>query len=186
MKEKKKGKHRMAAILASFLGQAGYSREKARQIWSQAAAVDESIFEKWFAKMHCPKCRALQRQSRGYPEMGIADTGLCQPDEQCAGFEGPVEYACRIGPEDERRAGTFSHIKTQYLVRFFDWSTGKESEIELTEEARSGLEAQLAELAGRKDSILTYARVMGRGRLRPRFYLREQVGPRRQMLSDII
>ncbi|MDD4161272.1 MAG: hypothetical protein PHW87_02195 [Methanothrix sp.] len=181
-----KGKHRTAAILAAFLGQAGYSRENALQLWSDVAAVEERIFEEWFLKMNCPKCRAMQRQSKGYPDPGIADLGLCRPDETCREYEGPVEYACRINSEDGREKGTFLHIKTQAQVRIFDWASGREGEIELTEKETETLEALLAEKAGQKDKILVYARVRVRGRLRPRFYLRDQEGPRRQMLSDIL
>ena len=180
------GKHRTAAILAAFLGQAGYSREKAKQLWSEVAAVEERIFDEWFLKMHCPKCRVMQRQSKGYPDLGIADLGLCRPDEACQEFESPVEHACRILSEEDREKGTLLHIKTQYLARIFDWSSGKEGEIELSEKEKETLEALLAEKAGQKDKIIVYARVKVRGKLRPRFYLRDQEGPRRQMLSDIL
>lgn len=188
VKEKeKKGKHRTAAILAAFLGQVGYSRERAKQMWLDVASVEEAIFEKWFAGMHCPKCRLLQRQSRGYPDLGIADLGLCRPDEDCSRFEGPVEYACRIGPGgDERKTGRLVHIRTEYKARIFDWSEGREAEVDLTEDEKDALEALLAELAGRKDAVLMLSRVKVRGKLRPRFNLRELEGPRRQMLSDII
>jgi len=180
------GKHRTAAILAAFLGQAGYSRQEALQLWSGVAAVEERIFEEWFLKMHCPKCKVMQRQSKGYPDLGIADLGLCRPDETCREFESPVENACRILSEKDREKGTLLHIKTQYLARVFDWSSGKDCEIELSEKEKETLEALLEERAGQKDKILVYARVRVRGRLRPRFYLRDQEGPRRQMLSDIL
>ena len=97
-----RGRHRTAAILASFLGQAGYGRDEARRIWSGAACAEERIFEEWFSRMHCPKCRALQRKGSGYPDPGIADLDLCHPDELCPSFEGPVEYACRLMSEEDR------------------------------------------------------------------------------------
>ena len=181
-----KGKHRIAAILAAFLGQAGYSREEAMQLWSGVAAVEERIFEEWFMKMHCPKCRVMQRQSKGYPDLGVADLGLCRPDEACQEFESPVEYACRIRSIEDREKGTLLHIKTQYRVRIFDWSTGKEGEIELSEREKDTLEVLLAEKSLRKDKILVYARVRVRGKLKPRFFLRDWEGPRRQMLSDVL
>jgi hypothetical protein len=180
------GKHRIAAILAAFLGQAGYSREEAMQLWSSVAAVEERIFEEWFMKMNCPKCRAMQRQSKGYPDLGVADLGLCQPDEACQMFESPVEYACRIKSKEDREKGTLLHIKTQYNVRIFDWSNGREGEIELSEREKDTLEALLAEKAGEKDKTLVYARVRVRGKLKPRFFLRDSEGPRRQMLSDVL
>ena len=181
-----KGKHRSAAILAAFLGQTGYPREEARQLWREVANVEERIFEEWFLRMHCPKCRALQRQSKGYPDLGISDLGLCRPDEACGEFEGPVEYACKIRSEEDLKRGTLLHIKTQYLATVFDWTSGREAEIELSEREKETLEGLLAELSGQKDKTLVYSRVRVRGRLRPRFYLRDQEGPRRQMLSDII
>ena len=180
------GKHRIAAILAAFLGQAGYSRERAKQLWSKVANVEERIFEEWFLKMHCPKCRAMQRQSKGYPDLGIADLGLCRSDEACREFESPVEYACRILSEEDRGKGHILHIKTQYLARIFDWSSGREGEIELSEAEKDTLEALLAEKSRQSEKILVYARVRARGRLKPRFYLRDQEGPRRQMLSDFL
>lgn len=180
------GKHRIAAILAAFLGQAGLHRQEAMQLWSEVVNVEERIFEEWFLKMHCPKCRAMQRQSKGYPDLGIADLGLCRPDEACQKFESPVEYACRILSKEDREKGTLLHIKTQYRVRIFDWSTGREGEIELSERENEALEALLAEKLGQKDKILVYARVRVRGKLKPRFFLRDSEGPRRQMLSDVL
>jgi hypothetical protein len=180
------GKHRIAAILAAFLGQAGYNRREAKQIWSEVAAVEERIFEEWFMKMHCPKCRIMQRQSKGYPDLGVADLELCRPDEACQKFESPVEYACLIRSIEDRRKGTLLHIKTQYRVRIFDWSTGREGEIELSEKEKDTLEALLAEKSLRNDKILVYARVRVRGKLKPRFFLRDWEGPRRQMLSDVL
>lgn len=181
-----KGRHRTAAILAAFLGQAGYRKQEAFQIWSDVAAAEERIFEEWFLGMNCPKCWAMQRQSKGYPDIGIADTGLCLPDEACKKFEGPVEYACRILSEEDRKNGTLLHIKTHYRVRIFDWSTGREGELELSEKEKDALEALLAEKSGQNDKILVYERVRVRGKLKPRFSLRDLQGPRRQMLSDIL
>lgn len=181
-----RGRHRVAAILAAFLGQAGYERDEAHAIWSGAAQAEERIFERWYKKMHSPKCRALQRKSRGYPDLGIADLGLCRPDQECGRFEGPVEYACRILTQADLERGCLIHIKTKYLARVFDWSTGREGEIELTRDEKESLEALLAELSGGADRILVYTRARVRGRLRPRFSLREQEGPRRRMLSDVL
>ena len=180
------GKHRTAAILAAFLGQVGYSRQKAMQLWSDVAAVEGRIFDEWFLKMHCPKCRAMQQQSKGYPDLGIADLGLCRPDETCQKFECPVEYACSILSEEDREKGTLLHIKTQYRAQIFDWSSGREGEIELSERENEELETLLAEKLGLKDKILVYSRVRIRGKLKPRFFLRDSEGPRRQMLSDIL
>ena len=181
-----RGRHRTAAILASFLGQTGYDREEARRIWSGATDAEERIFKEWFCRMHCPKCRALQRKGSGYPELGIADLGLCRPDELCPSFEGPVEYACRLISEEDRGQGSFTPIKTRYCVRIFDWSSGKEGTIELSENEKDALQALLREKADSRDKILFYKKVRVKGRLRPCFFLRQQEEPRRQILSDLI
>jgi hypothetical protein len=183
-----RGRHRTAAILAAFLGQTGYRRDEAKKIWSGASAVQERIFDEWFLKMHCPKCRVMKRQSKGYPDLGVADIELCQPDENCPKFASPVEYACGMGTKDggEEEKGSLLHIKTQYKVRIFDWSTGREGEIELNQKEKEALEALLAEKSGQKDKVIIYTRARVRGKLKPRFFLRDWEGPRRQMLSDIL
>ena len=181
-----KGKHRTAAILASFLGQVGYQRDEAGRIWHEATDAEERIFEEWFCRMHCPKCRALQRKGSGYPELGIADLGLCRPDDLCPNFEGPVEYACRILSEKDRERGELISIKTRYRLRIFDWSSGKETAIELSEKEGEALVLLLREKAAGRDKILVYKRVLVKGRLKPCFSLRDQEEPRRQMLSDLI
>ncbi len=181
-----RGKHRIAAILAAFLGQAGYPREEAMKLWSGVAAVEERIFEEWFRKMHCPKCQAMQRHSKGYPDLGIADLGLCRPDDECQKIESPVAYACGIHTLEDPEKGSLLHIKTQYRVRIFDWSTGKESEIEISERENETLKALLEEKSRQKDKTLVYARVRVRGKLKPRFFLRDLEGMRRQMLSDVL
>ena len=181
-----KGKHRTAAILASFLGQVGYDGDEAGRIWHGATDAEERIFEEWFCRMHCPKCRALQRKGSGYPELGIADLGLCRPDDLCLNFEGPVEYACRILSEKDRERGSLNPIKTRYRLRIFGWSTGKEALIELSEKEGEALEALLREKAAGRDKMLVYKRVRVKGRLKPCFSLRDQEEPRRQMLSDLI
>lgn len=184
-----KGRHRTAAILAAFLGQTGYTRKEAKRIWSGATAVQERIFDEWFLKMHCPKCRIMKRQSKGYPDLGVADIGLCQPDESCPKYASPVEYACGIGGKyggEEKDAGSLLHIKTQYKVRIFDWSAGREGEIELNQKEKEALQALLEEKSGQKDKVIVYTRARVRGKLKPRFFLRDWEGPRRLMLSDIL
>ncbi|VVB72632.1 Uncharacterised protein [uncultured archaeon] len=179
------GKYRKAAILASFLGQAGWREAEAKKLWSAVALAEERIFEEWFGKMHCPKCETLKRRSKGYPDTGIADLGLCLPDGRCQEFEGPVEYACKIMSEDDRQRGIVQHIKTRFLVRAFDWSKGKEMQIEISEAEHGELAALQAELTGQENKTLVYARIKVRGRLRPRFVISERDELRRNMLSDL-
>lgn len=181
-----KGMHRKAAILAAFLGQVGYSEVEAKLIWSKAIGAPEKIFAEWFQKMHCPKCETLRRNSRGYPELGISDLGLCQPDALCEEFEGPVEYACRILSEDDKQRGSDKHIKIQYRALVFDWASGREEEIELSENEKGTLEALLLEKAVENDEILAYTMTKIRGKLRPKFILKKSNGLSKHMLSDLL
>jgi len=180
------GKHRAGAILASFLGQAGWSEPEAGMLWSRMTGIDEKIFSKWFGKMHCPKCATIKRQSKGYPDLGAAELGICLPDELCTKFEGPVEYACRLQSEEDRYRGTLWPIKTYYIIGVFDWSRGREGEVELSESEYKDLEDVLKDLSGKEDKMLVCTGARVRGRLRPKFSLHDRKGPRRQMLSDIL
>ncbi len=184
--ERDKGRHRAAAILAAFLGQAGWSEVEAKQLWSEAAGVEDRIFAEWFQRMHCPKCETLKRTSEGYPDLGIADLDLCRPDEKCKEFQGPVEYAAGIRRDEDRLSGHMLHIRTLHHARVFDWSSGREGEIELSEAEKLELENLQKEQAEQKDMALIYTRIRMRGRLRPRFFLKQAEGPRRQMLSEFL
>ena len=148
--------------------------------------MEERIFAEWFGGLHCPRCETLRRQSNGYPDLGVFDLGYCQPDELCREFDSPVDYACQIRSEKDLSTGWQRHIKTLSLARIFDWSTGREGEIELTEAESAELEALLEEMGKGEDKSLVYTRIRVRGRSRPRFYLRDREGPRRRMLSDLL
>jgi hypothetical protein len=179
-----RGSHRTAAILAAFLGQVGWGESQARYLWSNVAHVEERIFAEWFGKMHCPKCETMKRESEGYPDLGIADLGCCKPDRKCPGFEGPVEYAAELKVEEDRSKGWQKHIKTNHLVRVFDWASGKESEIELSVAEKCELEGLLMDQ--KENETLVYNRARVRGRLRPKFFLRKSEEPRRQVLSEFM
>ncbi|HUI40153.1 MAG TPA: hypothetical protein VLY86_04440 [Methanothrix sp.] len=181
-----KGQHRMAAILAAFLGQAGWPEDEARKLWTETAGdgVEERIFEEWFQELNCPKCETLQRESKGYPELGAADLGICQPEERCVQFDGPVEQAAGLRTEDDMARGRLKHIRTWYRVRIFDWLAGREGEIDLSEAEKDELEGLLREMT--EDRMLIYTRARVRGRLRPRFILKEAEGPRKRILSEFL
>ena len=179
-----KGRHRIAAILASFLGQLGWGNAEAKSLWSDAVAVEERIFTEWFGMMHCPKCETMQQHSRGYPDLGIADLGLCQPDEKCREFIGPVEYAADLVTEKDWFRGSQKHIRTIYLARVFDWNTGKVGEIELSLAEKDELEG--LQKVQEENETLVYTRARVRGRLRPMFFLKEIEGPRRRLLSELL
>lgn len=179
-----KGRHRIAAILASFLGQLGWGNADAKSLWSDAVAVEERIFTEWFGMMHCPKCRTLQKHSRGYPDLGILDLGLCQPDQRCREFIGPVEYAAVLVSEKDWSRGSQKHIRTVHKARVFDWTAGKVGEIKLTLAEKDELEN--LKMEQKENEMLVYTRVKVQGRLRSRFYLKETEGPRRRLLSELI
>ena len=179
-----KGRHRIAAILASFLGQSGWSNAEAKSLWSKAVAVEERIFTKWFGMMHCPKCETMQQHSRGYPDLGIADLGLCQPDEKCREFVGPVEYAADLVAEKDWSRGYQKHIRTIYQAQVFDWNSGKVGEIELSLAEKDELEGLQKEK--KENETLVYTRTRVRRRLRPMFRLKEMAGPRRRLLSEFL
>ena len=179
-----KGSHRTAAILAAFLGQAGWGESEARYLWSNVARIEERIFAEWFGKMHCPKCETMKRVSEGYPDLGIADLGYCKPDRKCPGFEGPVEYAAELNVKEDRSKGWQKNIKTIDLVHVFDWASGKESEIELSGSEKDQLEGLLMDQ--KENETLVYTRAKVRGRLRPKFFLRKSEKPRRRVLSEFM
>ena len=131
------GRHRASAILASFLGQAGWSKDDAKLLWEKAAlknGVPEKIFEEWFGRLHCPRCDTMKSDSKGYPKLGLANLGYCRPDEHCSNFKGPVEYACDLLTEEDQSKGVWKHIKTVNLAHLFDWSSGQEAIVELSED----------------------------------------------------
>jgi hypothetical protein len=179
-----KGRYRGAAILASFLGQSGWKIEEAKSLWLDAVAVEERIFAEWFGKMHCPKCETMRRKSRGYPDLGIADLGLCQPDEKCRGFVGPVEYAANLAEEKDWCRGSRMLIRTVYQARVFDWTAGKVGEIELSLAEKDELEGLQKEQA--EDEMLIYTRKKVGGKLRSMFFQKKIEGPRRRLLSELL
>lgn len=183
-----KGRHRKGAILASFLGQCGWGNEQAEPLWRGAISAEERIYKIWFRKMNCPKCETMQRQSKGYPDLGTEDLELCQPIELCQRIKSPVEYAAGLFTEVDLSRGRQEHIKTTFLAHLFNWKTGKEFDIELSGEEKADLESlkdkQLEADSANSTLIFTWARV--RGRLRPRFRLVETELPRRRMLSELL
>lgn len=184
--KEEKGSHRSAAILAAFLGQAGWSELEARKLWEGTAGVEERIFKEWFGMMHCPSCETLKRESKGYPDLGIGSLGLCQPDERCLEYEGPVEYATGVKTESDRCVGGRKHIRTLYHARVFDWIAGREGRIDLSPAEKVELERLAKEQAEQKEKILIYTRARVKGRLRPRFFLRERDGPIKRVLSELL
>jgi hypothetical protein len=130
----------------------------------------------------------MQRQSKGYPDLGIEDLELCQPDEKCQRIKSPVEYAADLFAEEELSRGRQEHIRTIFLARLFNWKTGREFDIDLTAEEKEDLES-LKNKQMETDSantILLFTWSKFRGRLRPKFRLMETDLPRRRMLSELL
>ncbi len=186
---KGKGRHRASAILAAFLGQVGWSKDDAKLLWDKVAlqnGVSEKIFEEWFGRLHCPRCDTMKSGSKGYPKLGLANLGYCEPDEHCSSFKGPVEYATDLKTDDDKAKGVWKHIKTVNLAYLFDWSSGQEILIELSDDERCDLERVINKMAEERGMSLIYTRVKINGKLRHRFMLKEEGGPRRSVLSELL
>jgi hypothetical protein len=183
------GSNRRAAVLASFLGQVGWDREDAKCLWKEAlegSGISEEIFNKWFQGMHCPLCSTIKKESKGYPELGLAGLGYCQAEQRCKEFDSPVEYASDLRTDEDWNKGAFKTIMISNYARIFNWFSGRESSIELSEKECADLEAIVAELSIHRDKVLVYTRIRSKGRLRPKFLLKGIEEPNRFLLSEII
>ena len=173
------GRHRALATLAAFLGQAGWKEEAARMLWKDAASrseVSDKIFDSWYRKLHCPKCDTIRKKSKGYPNLGLEGLGYCDPEERCRESSSPVESAAG------EALGSSRVVKTSRLARIFDWDSGKEGYVELTEEDAAELQS-LMESRGKGSVVLTGFR--DGARTRPKFILKGESCPRRKVLSEL-
>jgi len=183
------GRHRRAAILAAFLGQAGWDRDEAKTLWKRVverSGISEKIFGKWFQGLHCPLCATMMKESKGYPAMGIAGLGYCVPDKKCSQFNSPVEYAAGLRTEEDWNKGIRKTILTSNIAHVFNWLSGREIEIELTEYERKGLEALLAECSENRGKAISFTISKVRGRFQPKFLIRQMREPSGRLLSEII
>ena len=78
--------------------------------------------------------------------------------------------------------GSSRVVKTSRLARIFDWDSGKEGYVELTEEEAAELQS-LMESKGKRSVVLTG--FMDRARIRPKFILKGESCPRRKVLSEL-
>lgn len=188
------GSHRAAAILAAFLGQAGWDEHDAMALWSVFASrnsVSPAIFRKWFARMHCPSCRKIKSSSPGYPNLGLGGLGYCHPDGRCSEIAWPVGYGSDHPSGEEDRDAVWGMkvlLDREELVHLHDWRTGKEAAVELTDQERSELEAIL-ETKGDAQLFLTSEKVKGRRRIRFIVAAAQPAGnsePRRSMMLDLL
>ncbi|MCJ7443426.1 MAG: hypothetical protein MUO26_02655 [Methanotrichaceae archaeon] len=183
------GRHRKAAILAAFLGQAGWDMVEAKHLWKrilEGSSISEKIFKKWFQEMHCPICATIRKESKGYPELGLAGLGFCVTEQMCKEFDSPVKYAAGLRTEEDWNKGTFKTIMILNYARIFSWLTGRESTIELSEKERADLETLAIEFANNKNIEIVYTRIRMNKRFRPKFFLKVMDEPRRHLLSEII
>lgn len=182
-----KGAHRAAAVLAAFLGQAGWGEDEARALWRGVAErlglADDQIFNVWFLKMHCPRCETIKSDSKGYPRLGLGGLGYCQPDEKCQRFRWPAGYAADASSDQDMIKGRQVLVRTANLARVFDWNTGQEGVVELSDQERDDLEALLRT---KGDRMVIYTRSRIGRKLRPRFFLKESEKPRRLVLSEML
>jgi hypothetical protein len=185
----REGRHRAAAILAAFLGQAGWDEAAAKSLWSRVAersGVQEQIFRSWFRRMNCPLCRTLSRSGRKYPHLDLAGLGFCQPDEICKDFSGPLEYAAGLRTAEDLKKGALHPIKVVIVARVFDWISGKEGEIEISLLDQEELEKLLADHCNEQDMTLIFMRTKVLGRLKPKFFCRKEEGLRKRILAEML
>jgi hypothetical protein len=175
------GSNRAGAVLASFLGQAGWREEEALRLWrifSEMSGLDESIFRKWFARMHCPSCHTIKSEARGYPDLGLHGLSYCKPDERCREISWPVAYA--LGDPDW---GWLKPLGRKNRVRVYNWTTAREEELEVSEDVRGDIEKILAEAASEQQIFVP--KIRENGKLRIRFIVRESE-LRKSVLSDLL
>lgn len=99
-----KGPHRALAVLASWLYQAGWNEDKAFELWEPLADrvnVEGRIFDCWHGLMSCSSCAKIQKESGGYPKVGLGGLGYCEPDENCNKWPGDYGHCNEDGKNDE-------------------------------------------------------------------------------------
>ena len=115
------GKHRALAILASYLYEVGWEREKSFKLWSGIAEkvdVEFRIFDVWYEIMNCPNCETIKKNSSGYPEVGLGGLGYCEDCWRTAwpGQEktvGPIEISDITQTSDK---GELKCVKFYFVV----------------------------------------------------------------------
>ncbi len=155
----KNGATRMKTLLAIFLGQAGYEKTEAHQIFKEVTkrigGPESNIFESWYNKISCPSCKTIQRKGSGFPHMNMGEIGICHPNSLCTTIKTPVDYlihTLKIGMTGEELTEKIDTIRTNPLAHILssilEKHTGTEQEAKT---AITGLLYILRVLA-RKDS----------------------------------
>lgn len=175
------GGNRAGAVLASFLGQAGWREGDALKLWmifAERAGLSESLFRKWFARMHCPSCRTIKSKAKGYPDLGLSGLSYCEPDDRCGEISWPVAYALK-----DTGWGWLKPLGRRNRVRVYNWITAREEELEVSDDLRAEIERIIAEAGSEQQIFATKAREGGR--LRIRFLVRDSE-LRKNVLSDLL
>lgn len=175
------GSNRAGAVLAAFLGQAGWREDEALRLWrrfSERTGLSDSLFRKWFARMHCPSCRTIKSEAKGYPDLGLRGLSYCEPDDRCTEISWPVEYAL-----EDPDWGWLKPLGRRNRVRVYNWITAREEELEVSDDLRAEIEKIIAE-AGSEQQIFV-SKIREGGRLRIRFLVRDSE-LRKSVLSDLL
>ncbi|MCQ8902950.1 MAG: hypothetical protein NQU42_02475 [Methanothrix sp.] len=181
LRPSEEGSNRAGAVLASFLGQAGWRESDALVLWKRFAertGLNESLFRKWFARMHCPSCRTIKSEARGYPDLGLHGLSYCEPDGRCREISWPVGYAL-----EHPEWGWLKPLGRKNRVRVYNWITAREEELEVSDGLRAEIEEILAEAGSEQQIFVTKTRE--NGKLRIRFLVRDSE-LRKSVLSDLL
>jgi energy-coupling factor transporter ATP-binding protein EcfA2 len=90
------GRTRAITLLCTFLGQCGWNKNEAEELFKikakQFKVETSNIFESWFKRMKCPTCKTIQTKGSGFPRMDMGELGICTPDEICKKIAHPIGY----------------------------------------------------------------------------------------------
>ena len=94
--EDREGRHRVLAILSTYLYQMGWEEDPAFDLWHEVAdrcGVESRIFETTFGRVSCPLCTTLQTGTGGYPSLNFSGmSGFCERDDHCQGCQWPGDH----------------------------------------------------------------------------------------------
>lgn len=83
--------------------------------------------------------------------------------------------------DENTDTATLKRVRTVNSVRFFNWLSGSESIVDLSDKEMKELEDYLS---NKDDGQLVYTRIKVSGRLKSRFLFRDTPEPRRYLLTE--
>jgi hypothetical protein len=83
--------------------------------------------------------------------------------------------------DENTDTASLKRVRTVNSVRFFNWLSGRESIVDLSDEEMKELKDNLS---NKDDSQIVYTRVKISGRFKSRFLFRDMPKPRRYLLSE--